>query len=398
MIQNPPAASGYFERTADDFTAIRQQIHQHPELGFEEFKTSELIAGKLTQWGYDVRRGLGGTGVVGQLRRGQGGKRLGLRADMDALPIQERTGLAYASGRPGIMHACGHDGHTAMLLAAAQYLAQEADFSGTLNLIFQPAEEGGGGAVRMMDDGLFEQYPCDAIFAMHNGPGTPQGHLVFREGPMMASSDYVTITLHGVGGHGAEPQHAADPIVAASSIVMALQTIVSRNAPPLEMAIVTVGALNAGHANNVIPDSAVLELTVRALTREVRALLERRIRALVAAQAESFGVRAEIDYRRGYAVLVNTPAETQFAREVALELVGAEHVVAEGPALTASEDFSFMLEKVPGCYLIIGNGNGAGAGGCMVHNAGYDFNDRILPVGAAYWARLAGRFLVAPAR
>jgi hippurate hydrolase len=395
MTKNPPAVNGYFERHADAFVAIRQQIHQHPELGFEEFRTSELVAGKLTQWGYAVRRGLGGTGVVGQLRRGDGGKRLGLRADMDALPIQERTGLAYASGRPGIMHACGHDGHTAMLLAAAQYLAQEGNFSGTLNLIFQPAEEGGGGALRMMEDGLFEDYPCDAVFGMHNGPGTPQGHLVFREGPMMASSDYVTITLHGIGGHGAQPEHAADPIVAAASIVMALQTIVSRNAPPLEMAIVTVGALNAGHANNVIPDQAVLELTVRALTREVRALLERRIRALVAAQAESFGVRAEIDYRRGYAVLVNTPAETRFAREVAVELVGAERVVAEGPALTASEDFSFMLERVPGCYLLIGNGDGEG--GCQVHNPGYDFNDRNVAVGAAYWARLAERFLAAPA-
>ncbi|MDB5915638.1 MAG: amidohydrolase [Ramlibacter sp.] len=395
MTKNPPALSGYLERNADAFAAIRHQIHQHPELGFEEFKTSELVAGKLTQWGYEVRRGLGGTGVVGQLRRGDGGKRLGLRADMDALPIQERTGLPYASGRPGIMHACGHDGHTTMLLAAAQYLAQEGNFSGTLNLVFQPAEEGGGGALRMIEEGLFEQYPCDAIFAMHNGPGTPQGHLVFRDGAMMASSDYVTITLHGVGGHGAEPQHAADPIVAASSIVMALQTIVSRNAPPLEMAIVTVGALNAGRANNVIPDTAVLELTVRALTREVRALLERRIKALVAAQAESFGVQAEVDYRRGYAVLVNTPAETQFARDVAVELVGADCVIAEGPALTASEDFSFMLERVPGCYLIIGNGDGAS--GCMVHNPGYDFNDRNLPVGAAYWVRLAERFLAAPA-
>ncbi|WP_332814905.1 M20 aminoacylase family protein [Ramlibacter sp.] len=395
MTQNPPAALGYFERHADDFVAIRHRIHHHPELGFEEFQTSELIADKLAQWGYEVRRGLGGTGVVGQLRRGDGARRLGLRADMDALPIQERPGLPYASGRPGIMHACGHDGHTAMLLAAARYLAEEGRFDGTLNLIFQPAEEGGGGALRMIEEGLFEHYPCDAVFAMHNGPGTPQGHLVFREGPMMASSDYVTITLHGAGGHGAEPQHAADPIVAASSIVMALQTIVSRNVPPLEMAIVTVGALHAGRANNVIPDSAVLEMSVRTLKPEVRVLLEQRIKALVATQAESFGVRADIDYRRGYAVLVNTPAQTQFAREVALELVGPERVVGEGPALTASEDFSFMLERVPGCYLVIGNGDGAG--GCQVHNPGYDFNDRNLPVGAAYWALLAERFLVEPA-
>ncbi len=396
MTQTQTPALGYFERHADEFISIRQQIHQHPELGFEEFKTSELVASKLAQWGYQVRRGLGGTGVVGQLQRGQGGKRLGLRADMDALPIQEKTGLRYASGRPGIMHACGHDGHTAMLLAAAQYLAQEGNFSGTLNLIFQPAEEGGGGAVRMMEDGLFDLYPCDAIFAMHNGPGTPQGHLVFREGPMMASSDYVTITLHGVGGHGAEPHRAADPIVAAASIVMALQTIVSRNAAPLDMAIVTVGALHSGNANNVIPDTAVLELSVRALTREMRELLERRIKALVAAQADSFGVRAQIDYRRGYAVLVNTPTETEFARQVALDLLGTDRVVTQGPPLTASEDFSFMLERVPGCYLIIGNGDGEG--GCMVHNPGYDFNDSNLKVGAAYWSRLAETFLAAPAR
>ncbi len=391
MIKTLTPALGFFERNAEKFISIRQQIHQHPELGFQEFKTSELVASKLAQWGYQVRRGLGGTGVVGQLKRGQSSKRLGLRADMDALPIQEKTGLLYASGRPGIMHACGHDGHTAMLLAAAQYLAQEGDFSGTLNLIFQPAEEGGGGAVRMMEDGLFDLYPCDAIFAMHNGPGTPQGHLVFREGSMMASSDYVTITVHGVGGHGAEPHRAADPIVAAASIVMALQTIVSRNAAPLDMAIVTVGAMHSGQANNVIPDTAVLELSVRALTREMRELLERRIKALVAAQADSFGVRAQIDYRPGYAVLVNTPAETEFARQVATELVGAEKVVKQGPPLTASEDFSFMLEQVPGCYLIIGNGDGEG--GCMVHNPGYDFNDSNLKIGAAYWSRLTETFL-----
>ena len=389
-------SSAFFDRHADQFIALRHQIHQHPELAFEEFKTSELVAARLAEWGYQVERGLGGTGVVGQLKRGDGSRRLGLRADMDALPIQEKTGLRYASGRPGIMHACGHDGHTTMLLAAAQYLAQEGDFSGTLNLVFQPAEEGGGGALRMMQDGLFERYPCDAIFAMHNGPGTPQGRLVFRAGPMMASSDYVTITLHGVGGHGAEPHRTADSIVAAASIVTALQTIVARNVPPLEMGIVTVGALHAGQANNVIPDSAVLELTVRALTREVRELIERRLKALVAAQAESFGVRADIDYRRGYAVLVNSAAETEFARQVALEVVGADQVVDNGPPLTASEDFSFMLEQVPGCYLIIGNGDGEG--GCMVHNPGYDFNDGNLMVGAAYWARLAERFLAVRAR
>jgi hippurate hydrolase len=289
------------------------------------------------------------------------------------------------------MHACGHDGHTAMLLAAARHLAEQGRFDGTLHLIFQPAEEGGGGALRMMEDGLFERFPCDAVFAMHNMPGIEQGRLVLREGATMASSDYATVTLEGIGGHGAMPHRAADPIVAAASLVMALQTIVSRNVDPLDAAVVTVGALHAGRANNVIPASATLELSVRALDREVRATLERRIRALVAAQADSFGVEATIDWRPGYAVLVNTPAETAFAREVAVELVGAGRVTPQGQPLTGSEDFAFMLERVPGSYLLIGNG--IGEGGCMVHNPGYDFNDRNIAVGSAYWVLLAERFL-----
>jgi hippurate hydrolase len=378
---------------ADAFIGLRRDIHRHPELAFDEHRTSALVAEKLQSWGYAVERGLGGTGVVGQLVRGSGQRRLGLRADMDALPIMEATGLAHASCHAGVMHACGHDGHTAMLLAAAQHLATQGDFCGTLNLIFQPAEEGGGGALRMMDDGLFDKYPCDAVFAMHNMPGVPQGRLVLREGAAMASSDYATVTLTGVGGHGAMPHRAVDPVVAAASIVMALQTVVSRNIDPLQMAVVTVGALHAGKANNVIPQSATLEISVRALDREVRARLEQRIKALVAAQAESFEVRAEIDWRPGYAVLVNTPDETAFAREVALELVGAEQVTLQGPALSGSEDFSFMLERVPGSYLLIGNGDGDSAGACMVHNPGYDFNDANLPIGAAYWALLAQRFL-----
>ncbi|NDP64708.1 M20 aminoacylase family protein [Polaromonas sp.] len=379
---------------ADEFVQLRRDIHRHPELAFDEHRTSALVADKLQGWGYAVERGLGGTGLVGQLVRGNGQSRLGLRADMDALPIIEATGLPHASCHAGMMHACGHDGHTAMLLAAARHLAQQGNFSGTLNLIFQPAEEGGGGALRMMDDGLFDKYPCDAVFAMHNMPGVPQGRLVLREGAAMASSDYATITLTGVGGHGAMPHRATDPVVAAASIVMALQTIVSRNIDPLQMAVVTVGALHAGQANNVIPQAATLELSVRALDREVRARLQQRIKALVAAQAESFEVRAEIDWRPGYAVLVNTPDETAFARKVALELVGAERVTLQGPALSGSEDFSFMLERVPGSYLLIGNGDGDSAGACMVHNPGYDFNDANLPVGAAYWVLLAQRFLV----
>ena len=379
---------------ADAFIVLRRDIHRHPELAFDEHRTSALVADKLQSWGYAVERGLGGTGVVGQLVRGDGQRRLGLRADMDALPIDEATGLDYASCHAGVMHACGHDGHTAMLLAAAQHFAQRGDFCGTLNLIFQPAEEGGGGALKMMDDGLFDKYPCDAIFAMHNMPGVPQGRLVLREGAAMASSDYATVTLTGVGGHGAMPHRAVDPIVAAASIVMALQTIVARNVDPLHMAVVTVGALHAGKANNVIPQSATLEISVRALDRDVRAKLEQRIKTLINAQAESFGVTAQIGWRPGYAVLVNTPDETAFAREVALELVGAEQVTLQGPAVTGSEDFAFMLERVPGSYLLIGNGDGDSAGACMVHNPGYDFNDANLSIGAAYWVLLAQRFLV----
>lgn len=377
-----------------EFIRLRREIHSEPELAFEEHRTAALVADKLESWGYTVERQVGGTGVVGRLTRGTGTKRLGLRADMDALPIAEATGAAWASRRPGVMHACGHDGHTAILLAAACRLAEEGGFSGTLQLIFQPAEEGGGGALRMLDDGLFERYPCDAVFAMHNMPGLPQGHLMFREGAAMASSDYASITLTGFGGHGAMPHKAADPIVAAASIVMALQTIVSRNVDPQQMAVVTVGALHAGKANNVIPAAATLELSVRALDREVRGTLERRIKALVAAQADSFCVQARIDWRAGYAVLVNTTAQTAFAREVGLELRGAGGVTLQGPAQSGSEDFAFMLERVPGSYLLIGNGDGDSAGACMVHNPGYDFNDDNIAIGAAYWTLLAQRFLI----
>ena len=376
-----------------EFVHLRRKIHREPELAFEEHRTAALVADKLSSWGYAVERGVGGTGVVATLVRGNGTRRLGLRADMDALPISEASGVEWSSMHAGVMHACGHDGHTAMLLAAARHLAEQGSFVGTLHLIFQPAEEGGGGALRMIEDGLFERFPCDAVFAMHNMPGVPQGNLVFREGAAMASSDYASVTLTGVGGHGAMPHKATDTIVAAASIVMALQTIVSRNVDPQAMAVVTVGALHAGQANNVIPATATLELSVRALDSGVRATLERRIKALVAAQAESFGVEARIEWRAGYAVLVNSPEQTAFAREVGLELRGAGAVTLQGPALSGSEDFAFMLERVPGSYLLIGNGDGDSAGACMVHNPGYDFNDDNIAIGAAYWALLAERFL-----
>ena len=305
------------DAAVEQFIAVRRDIHRHPELAFNERRTAALVAAQLGAWGYAVTTGLGGTGVVGQLQRGTSKRRIGLRADMDALPIAEATGAAWASCEHGVMHACGHDGHTAMLLAAAQHLATQGDFDGTLNLIFQPAEEGGGGALKMMEDGLFQRFPCDAIFAMHNMPGFPQGQLVFRSGPTMASSDYATVTLHGHGGHGAMPHKATDPLVAAASIVMALQTIVSRNVDPMQPAVVTVGALHAGQANNVIPAEATLEISLRALDPQVRRDMERRIQDLIALQAQSFGVRAEIAWRPGYAVLVNDAEQTARALAVA---------------------------------------------------------------------------------
>jgi hippurate hydrolase len=387
------------ETRAAPFVALRRDLHRHPELGLKEFRTSQVLAEQLESWGYRVTRGLATTGLVAQLQRGKGSKRLGLRADMDALPIHEANDLAHCSVHAGVMHACGHDGHTAMLMAAAQYIAQEVEFSGTLNLIFQPAEENPGGAKIMIEEGLFERFPCDAIFAAHNMPGVPAGQLVFIDGPAMASSDDVTITLTGVGGHGAMPHLAQDPIVAAAAIIMTLQTIVSRNVDPQHTAVITVGSLVAGKANNVIPASARLELSVRSLDREVRDLLQTRITHLVTAQAQSLGVQAHIDYKRDYPVLVNTPAETELARQVGTELLGAERVTRHGRPLTGSEDFAFMLEHCLGSYFMIGNGAGEGMGdsavahACMVHNPGYDFNDDILPVGAAFWALLTQRYL-----
>ena len=397
VVQERPAHDllAALKAQAPEFIEVRRDIHRHPEMGYKEYRTSDLVAERLQKLGYRVTRGLGGTGVVGQLRRGQGIKTLGLRADMDALPIVEETGLPYSSCMPGIMHACGHDGHTATLLAAAKHIAENVQFSGTLNLIFQPAEEGLGGAKKMLEDGLLQQFPCDAVFAMHNMPGLAQGHLMFREGPMMASSDYVTITLHGKGGHGAMPHQAADPLVAGAAIVLGLQSIVSRNVDPLESAVITVGAFQSGAVNNVIPQQAVLSLSVRALSPEVRELLQKRITELAQAQAQSYGVSAQVEYQRGYPVLVNDPGVTQFARQVAQDLVGAARITPQGKPLTSSEDFAYILEQVPGCYLLIGNGSGEGGGhgACMVHNPGYDFNDDNIALGSAYWSLLVERYL-----
>ncbi|MBU3562515.1 M20 aminoacylase family protein [Polynucleobacter sp. Tro8-14-1] len=375
----------------EEFISLRRDIHQHPELAFEEHRTAALVSEKLKSWGYEVHEGIGGTGVVGVLKNGNGEMTIGLRADLDALPINEQTDLEWASKNEGVMHACGHDGHTAMLLAAAKEIADKKEFSGTINLIFQPAEEGGGGALRMMEDGLFKHFPCDAIFAIHNMPGYAVGHFIFRDGPTMSSSDYATIEILGVGGHGGMPHRASDPIVAASSIVMALQTIVSRNVDPQQSAVITVGAFNAGHANNVIPARAKLELSVRALDPQVRIDLEKRIKELVQSQAESFGLTAVVNWKRGYAVLVNSAAETEFARNVAADLFGEAAITRQGPALSGSEDFAFMLEKIPGSYLFIGNGDTPGT--CMVHNPAYDFNDGNIAIGATFWSELVKQYL-----
>ncbi|AEI80430.1 metal-dependent amidase/aminoacylase/carboxypeptidase [Cupriavidus necator N-1] len=375
-----------------EFVEIRRKIHAHPELAFEERRTSDLVAGRLAAWGYEVHRGMGTTGVVGRLRKGQGSKALGIRADMDALPIQEKTGLDYASTIAGKMHACGHDGHTAILLCAARYLAESADFNGTLNLIFQPAEENEGGALRMLEDGLFEQFPCDEIYALHNSPGLPVGQIGVIAGPAMASFDRATVTLRGRGAHGAMPHHGIDAMQCAASIVLGLQSIVSREIDALKSAVITVGSIQAGTTYNVVPDSATIKIGVRTLDPQVRTLVEARISEFVAAQAQSFRLQSEVVYERKYPVLVNHDAQTERARQAAIRLVGADNVV-ERPPVMGSEDFAYMLEHRPGAYIRLGNGLGED-GGCMVHNPLYDFNDKALPVGAAFWAHLTQSYLV----
>ncbi|MFO1274405.1 MAG: M20 aminoacylase family protein, partial [Rubrivivax sp.] len=376
-------------------TRTRRHIHQHPELSFEEADTAATVARHLKEWGWEVTRHVGGHGVVGTLRAGNGPRRVALRADMDALPIAEATGKPYASSRAGVMHACGHDGHTTMLLGAAQHLARTRNFSGTVHLVFQPAEEAGGrsGALRMIEDGLFERFDCDAIFGLHNTPGLAAGHFGFGSGPFMAASDAVRITIHGRGGHAARPHQTVDPVLIAGSLVVALQSIVARNIDPRQMAIVTIGALHAGQAANVIPDSATMALSVRSFDAGVRDQLEQRIRQLVSSHVQGYGGEVTIDYQRGYPVVVNSEAETAFARQVAEELVGADSVTAPYPPLAGSEDFAYYLQRKPGCFLRLGNGTE----GALLHNPKYDFNDEILTTGAAYWVRLAERFLAAEA-
>ncbi|EJF91020.1 M20 aminoacylase family protein [Bartonella tamiae] len=367
---------------------IRRDLHAHPELAYEEHRTSKIIADLLKSWGYEVETGLGKTGVVGQLKVGDGTKAVGLRADFDALPLSEMTNLPYSSRYEGKMHACGHDGHTAMLLTAARYLAEAKNFNGTLNLIFQPAEEGYAGAKAMIDDGLFDKFPCDKVFGIHNWPDAPTGFVGSRKGAFMPSSDTVRIQINGKGGHGAVPEKAIDPIAAGAAIITALQTIVSRNVPPLETAVVTVGSFRSGFTSNVIPDSAEMLLTVRCFNAQIRDLLQERIETLVKAQAESFGATADIHYRRMYPCLVNHDDETDFALNVAKEIFGEEKVNTNMVKASGSEDFAYMLEKLPGSYLMIGNGESA-----PLHNPKYDFNDDLIPLGGCYWSSLAENYL-----
>ena len=373
----------------DEMIAIRHYLHANPELSLEEFKTSDLVAKQLESWGYKVTRGIGTTGVVGSLKKGESNKSIGLRADMDALPIFEETNLPWASTVPGKMHACGHDGHTTILLAAAKYIASNAcEFNGTVHLIFQPAEEAIGGADLMIKDGLFDRFPCDRVFALHNMPGLPTGKLGFYSGNFMASADTVKITIKGYGGHGAYPHRTVDPIVTGAALITALQTIVSRNVTPGETAIVTVGTFQSGIASNVIPDTAVMELTVRAMKPEIRDLLIKRIEELADFTAKSFGASCEVEVYDSYPVLINDDEQTAFARELAVEFFGKDAVLDKVLPSTGSEDFAFMLQERPGSYFLLGNGEKGDKGGCMVHNPGYDFNDDIISTGASFFSRL----------
>ncbi|MDF7676019.1 M20 family metallopeptidase [Neisseriaceae bacterium ESL0693] len=386
----------FLQQEIATFIHLRHDIHQHPELAFNEYRTSDLVAKLLTEWGYTVERNIGGTGLVAQLKQGESSRTIGIRADMDALPIEEETNIDYCSVEKGKMHACGHDGHTVILLAAAKALATRRRFNGTVNLIFQPAEEVGVahcGAAQMIEDGLFAKYPCDAIYGMHNMPGYPQGQLHFFDGAMMASSDKATITLHGPGGHGAQPQKTPDPIVATASLVMALQTVVARNVSPLDSAVVTIGMMQAGTANNIIPQQAQLVLSIRCFKPDVRDLLQKRIVELAQAQAQSFGLTAEVVYERGYPPLYNTLKETDFARKIAKQILPPEAVVENTIPMTGSEDFAYMLEQCPGSYLFIGNGVNEPAYSHSLHNPGYNFNDKNILVGAMYWTALAENFL-----
>ena len=386
--------------STDEIQVIRRNIHAHPELRFEETLTADLVAEALSSWGIPIVRGMGKTGVVGRLDGELGpGKMIGLRADMDALPLQEHNAFAHASRHAGKMHACGHDGHTAMLLGAAQYLSHHRDLKGSVIFIFQPAEEGGGGAREMIKDGLFKQFPCDAVFGLHNWPGIPVGDFGVTVGPMMASSNAFQITVKGRGGHAALPHNSADPVIAGVNVVQALQSIITRNKRPVDAAVLSITQFHAGETSNVIPDSAFIGGTVRTFTLEVLDLIETRLREITHGVAGAFDCSAEIEFIRNYPPLINHQQEVDFAVSVITDLVGAGHVDTQIDPTMGAEDFAFMVLEKPGCYVFLGNGDGDhravghGMGPCQLHNPSYDFNDALIPIGVSYWVKLAQRFL-----
>ncbi|PIF28598.1 hippurate hydrolase [Acidovorax sp. 56] len=388
---------------AAGIAAVRRDIHAHPELCFEEVRTADVVAGKLTEWGIPVHRGLGKTGVVGIVQGRDGGAcghAIGLRADMDALPMQEFNTFAHASRHAGKMHACGHDGHTAMLLAAAQHLAQHRDFDGTVYLIFQPAEEGGGGARVMIEDGLFEKFPMQAVYGMHNWPGMPAGTMAASAGPVMASTSEFKITVRGKGGHAAMPHMGVDPVPIACQMVQAFQTIISRNKKPVDAGVISVTMIHTGEATNVVPDSCELQGTVRTFSFEVLDLIEKRMRQVAEHTCAAHDAVCDFEFVRNYPPTINTPAEAQFARQVMASIVGEANALDQEPSMGA-EDFAYMLQAKPGAYLFIANGDGShremghGGGPCTLHNPSYDFNDDLIPLGATFWVRLAQEWLAA---
>lgn len=390
---------------AASIAAVRRDIHAHPELCFEEVRTADVVAQKLTEWGIPIHRGLGKTGVVGIVKGrdgGANGRAIGLRADMDALPMQEFNTFAHASVHKGKMHACGHDGHVAMLLAAAQHFAKHRNFDGTVYLIFQPAEEGGGGARVMIEDGLFEQFPMEAVYGMHNWPGMPVGTFAVSPGPVMASTSEFKITLRGKGGHAALPHTGIDPVPIACGMVQTFQTIISRNKKPVDAGVISVTMIHAGEATNVVPDSVELQGTVRTFTVEVLDLIEKRMRQIAEHTCAAHDATCEFEFVRNYPPTINSPAEAEFARKVMAGIVGEERVLPQEPTMGA-EDFAYMLQAKPGAYCFIANGDGAhremghGGGPCMLHNPSYDFNDDLIPLGATYWVKLAEEWLAQPA-
>ena len=374
-----------------ELSSIRQDIHMHPEIAFEEQRTSDIVAAKLAEFGCEVHRGLAKTGVVGTLRRGNTTRAIGLRADMDALPIQERNTFGHASVNKNKMHACGHDGHTTMLLGAARYLAETKNFNGTVHFIFQPAEEGLGGGRVMVEEGLFEKFPCDAVFALHNVPGLPVGHMSVKPGTLLASADSWTMKVQAKGSHGAMPHQGNDPFIIACQIVLAIQTIASRNVDPLDSVVVSVGFIKGGDTFNVIPDEVQMGGTARALLPHVQDMVEARLGEIARGVASAYGATVDYKYIRRYPPTINHPDETEFAAKVAEEVCGAANVKRDIPPVMGGEDFSFMLRKVPGAMLWLGNG--PGEGNCLLHNPHYDFNNEAIPTGVSFLVRLTERFL-----